>query len=81
MVAHDSPRKQLVHTGWEIDPKCLEKKESYYYRSWDGSCNWLRKGQAKTGAQDQAYARDYSPPHYKPGTFSLASQQQKCVAS
>lgn len=55
--------------GWEIDPKCLESKESYYYRSWDGSCNWLRKGQAATGAQDQAYARDYTPPHYKPGTL------------
>lgn len=63
--------------GWEIDPKCLESKESYYYRSWDGSCNWLRKGQAATGAQDQAYARDYTPPHYKPGTSLLFAPVSK----
>jgi hypothetical protein len=64
--------------GWEIDPKCLETKESYYYRSWDGSCNWLRKGQSNTGAQDQAYARDFTPPHYKPGTPLSAALSYFC---
>jgi peroxidase len=53
----------------EVDPICLKNK-AYYYRTIDGSCNWLKKGEYKLGATGGNFGRD-RPAHFKSGTYSV----------
>jgi len=54
----------------EIDPKCIKDKNMWYYRTWDGSCNWMGKGHTDIGSTGDNFGRD-RPAHFKNGTFSV----------
>jgi len=42
----------------EIDPKCISDKSMWYYRTWDGSCNWMGKGHSDIGSTGFNFGRD-----------------------
>jgi len=58
--------------GFEVDPNC-RTKDKYYYRTIDGSCNWLRKGESTIGKVGTPYGRD-RPSHFAPGSFDKPRQ-------
>ncbi len=48
------------HLGYPVDPRCVVDKPKLWYRTVDGSCNWLKKDEISEGAVGIAKARDYN---------------------
>jgi hypothetical protein len=42
-----------------LDPYCTSEREKWWYRTYDGSCNWLKHNQTKEGQAGQPKSRDY----------------------
>ena len=55
------------HLGYPLDPRCTVDRSRWYYRTDDGSCNWLQKGEYSIGATGTAKARDYDQHFYADG--------------
>lgn len=49
----------------EIDDEC-KPKNKHFYRTIDGSCNWVNKSQTKAGSKYQEFSRD-RPTYYADG--------------
>jgi peroxidase len=50
-----------------LEEKCIESKDNFYYRSLDGSCNWLVKGQHEIGMAGQPIDREFKQYSYADG--------------
>jgi hypothetical protein len=61
------PKELFAHLGFELDPECTKDKSSWYQRSYDGSCNWLKKGEHKAGAAWTPFQRDVPVHTYADG--------------
>jgi hypothetical protein len=59
--------KLFAHLGYPLDPKCLVDKSRWWYRTYDGSCNWMKQGESSEGAVGTAKVRDYNQHYYEDG--------------
>ena len=59
--------KLFAHLGYSLDPECLVDKSRWWYRTYDGSCNWMKQGESSEGAVGTAKVRDYNQHYYADG--------------
>lgn len=62
--AYRQAMKLFDHLGYPIDPRCAIDRSWWYYRTYDGSCNFLKKDDSSEGATGMAKARDFGQHHY-----------------
>ncbi|KAK8102082.1 heme peroxidase [Apiospora sp. TS-2023a] len=55
------------HLNYSIDRECTENKSWWWYRTYDGSCNWLKQDQWNEGAVGTKRERDYKQYTYADG--------------
>lgn len=53
--------------GYPLDPKCTVDKSKWWYRTYDGSCNWLKKDETNEGQIGMAKSRDFGQHAYADG--------------
>lgn len=60
--------KQLFgYLKYELDPRCTVDKSQWYYRTYDGSCNWLQQNEYGQGQVGSAKVRDFDQHYYADG--------------
>ena len=52
---------------YPLDPRCTVDRSRWFYRTDDGSCNWLKKDEFSAGAMGMPKVRDYDQHHYADG--------------
>lgn len=57
----------FAHLNFTLDPACTNDRANFYYRTYNGSCNWLKDGEASIGAYGTPKARDYDQTTYADG--------------
>ena len=50
----------LKNLNYPLDSRCTVDRSRWWYRTYDGSCNWLKKGEIEYGQVGTAKARDYN---------------------
>ena len=55
------------HLPYPLDPRCTVDRSRWWFRTDDGSCNWLRKDEFSMGAMGTAKTRDYNQHSYADG--------------
>ncbi len=60
-------RQLLHHLPFDLDEACIADKANWWYRTYDGSCNWLKASEAAQGSYGQAKSRDYDQHAYADG--------------
>lgn len=55
------------HLNYPLDPQCTVDRSRWWYRTDDGSCNWLKKDETSMGAMGTAKTRDYDQHSYADG--------------
>ena len=53
--------------NFQLEPNCVDKREKYWYRTPDGSCNWLKAGQSHIGSTGYPRSRDFEQTTYADG--------------
>ncbi|CCL99225.1 uncharacterized protein FIBRA_01240 [Fibroporia radiculosa] len=64
---HREATSLFSNLGYPIDPTCSADKAKWFYRTTDGSCNWLQTDHAYYGQLGQPHSRDYNQYFYKDG--------------
>lgn len=70
LIPYNPPQeaKQLFkNLGYDLDPRCTVDKSQWWYRTYDGSCNWLRQNEYGEGQIGAAKARDFNQHYYADG--------------
>lgn len=52
---------------YALDPRCTINKSSWWYRTYEGNCNWLKQGETSEGSIGTARQRDYKQYTYADG--------------
>ena len=55
------------HLKYPLDPRCTVDRSRWFYRTDDGSCNWLKQNEFSTGAMGTAKTRDYNQHSFADG--------------
>ncbi|KAH8647317.1 heme peroxidase [Xylariales sp. PMI_506] len=55
------------HIAHPLDAKCISDKSSWWYRTQDGSCNWLGRDESDIGSVGTMRSRDYNQHAYADG--------------
>ena len=55
------------HLKFELDPTCLTHKNQFWFRQYDGRCNWLKDGQTQIGSTGYPRSRDWGQTTYADG--------------
>ncbi|KAF5720968.1 hypothetical protein FMUND_3871 [Fusarium mundagurra] len=53
--------------NYELEPDCLRDKSTWWFRTYQGHCNWLKKGESDEGSVGSARPRDYQQYTYADG--------------
>lgn len=53
--------------GYPVDPLCTSDKAKWFYRTVDGSCNWMETGNTTYGQLGAKRSRDYNQYSYQDG--------------
>ncbi|KLO96711.1 uncharacterized protein LW93_10091 [Fusarium fujikuroi] len=53
--------------NYELEPECLGNKWTWWFRTYEGHCNWLKKGESGEGSVGSARPRDYQQYTYADG--------------
>ncbi|KAF5985647.1 hypothetical protein FCOIX_2001 [Fusarium coicis] len=53
--------------NYELEPDCLRDKSTWWFRTYEGHCNWLKKGESGEGSVGSARPRDYQQYMYADG--------------
>ncbi|KAF4331798.1 peroxidase [Fusarium beomiforme] len=53
--------------NYPLDPECLRIKSTWWYRTYEGHCNWLKEGESGEGSIGSARPRDYQQYTYADG--------------
>ncbi|KAF5570190.1 hypothetical protein FPHYL_1466 [Fusarium phyllophilum] len=53
--------------NYELEPDCLCNKSMWWFRTHEGHCNWLKKGESGEGTIGSARPRDYQQYKYADG--------------
>ena len=57
----------LKNLKFSLEEKCISEQKHWWYRSYDGSCNWIKQNQSWYGQTGTAKARDYDQTYYADG--------------
>lgn len=57
----------LGHLGFALEPECTKNTTSWWFRSYDGSCNWLKQDESAEGMVGRPLIRDYKQYSYADG--------------
>ena len=57
----------MKHLPYPLDPRCTGDRSKWWYRTYDGSCNWLKKDEISQGQFGTAKSRDYNQHSYADG--------------
>ena len=57
----------LNNLGFPLDSRCTADKSNWWYRTYDGSCNWLKQNEVDEGRVGTAKARDYKQHSFADG--------------
>ncbi|KAF5553649.1 hypothetical protein FMEXI_2298 [Fusarium mexicanum] len=67
----DDPKLQASllfrNLNYELEPDCLRNKSTWWFRTYEGHCNWLKKGESGEGSIGSARPRDYQQYTYADG--------------
>ncbi|EPE06557.1 animal heme peroxidase superfamily [Ophiostoma piceae UAMH 11346] len=55
------------HLGFPLDASCVSDKANWWYRTYDGSCNWIKAGESGQGSYGEPKSRDYGQYFYADG--------------
>jgi cytochrome P450 len=55
------------HLNYPIDPRCTSDHSRWWYRTYDGSCNWLKADEIDMGQYGTAKSRDFNQHAYADG--------------
>lgn len=55
------------HLNYPLDPRCTVDRSRWWYRTYDGSCNWLKSDEISEGQIGTAKVRDYNQHTYADG--------------
>ena len=61
------PLGVLSHLKYPLDPRCISQHATWWYRTYDGSCYWLKAGEIDIGQSGTARARDYGQTSFADG--------------
>ncbi|KAL1876874.1 hypothetical protein VTK73DRAFT_9104 [Phialemonium thermophilum] len=50
-----------------LDPRCTIDKTRWWYRTYDGSCNWIKSNEISQGQTGTGKSRDYNQHYYADG--------------
>ncbi|KAF5630065.1 hypothetical protein F52700_7423 [Fusarium sp. NRRL 52700] len=53
--------------NYDLEPDCLLNKSTWWFRTYEGHCNWLKKGESSEGSVGSARPRDYRQYTYADG--------------
>jgi hypothetical protein len=53
------------HLAFPLDPRCTGDRSKWWYRTIDGSCNWLKANEISIGQVGTAKSRDYNQVSFK----------------
>lgn len=53
--------------NYELEPECFYGKVTWWFRTYEGHCNWLKKGESGEGSVGSARPRDYQQHKYADG--------------
>ncbi|EEH35462.2 hypothetical protein PAAG_06509 [Paracoccidioides lutzii Pb01] len=67
----DEAEKLFGNLKYALDSMCIVDKSNWWYRTTDGSCNWMKKDEINEGRIGMAKARDYGDHHYADGISKL----------
>ncbi|KAH8889703.1 heme peroxidase [Thozetella sp. PMI_491] len=65
--SHQTATELFGHLSFPLDPRCTADKFKWWYRTYDGSCNWLKAGEVSEGEYGMAKSRDYDQHYYADG--------------
>jgi hypothetical protein len=57
----------LSHLKFPLDPRCTVDRSRWWYRTYDGSCNWLKQNEISAGQMGTPKTRDYNQHAYADG--------------
>ena len=63
----DEAAAVFKHLKYPLDPRCLTERSRWWYRTYDGSCNWLKMNEISEGQLGTAKTRDYNQHAYADG--------------
>lgn len=58
--ASEQAQRLFKHLNYPLDPRCTINKSWWWYRTYDGSCNWMKQNEIHEGAVATAKERDYN---------------------
>ncbi|CVL08573.1 uncharacterized protein FPRN_13175 [Fusarium proliferatum] len=68
---HNDPKIEASllfrNLNYELESECLENKSTWWFRTYEGHCNWLKKGESGEGSVGSARPRDYKQYTYADG--------------
>ena len=67
MLPHQEAAGLFQHLPFPLDTRCTADKFKWWYRTYDGSCNWLKAGEVNEGEYGMAKSRDYNQHYYADG--------------
>jgi peroxidase len=70
MIPHlpsDEAGQLFRHLNYSLDPRCTVDRSRWWYRTYDGSCNWLKQDEISEGQIGTAKVRDYNQHYYADG--------------
>ncbi|KAF5250356.1 hypothetical protein FANTH_4456 [Fusarium anthophilum] len=67
----DDPKLQASllfrNLNYELEVDCIRNKSTWWFRTYEGHCNWLKKGESGEGSIGSARPRDYQQCTYADG--------------
>ena len=66
----DEAAAVFQHLPYPLDPRCSSERSKWWYRTYDGSCNWLKMNEISEGQLGTAKTRDYNQHAYADGISS-----------
>ncbi|KAK1765407.1 heme peroxidase [Phialemonium atrogriseum] len=66
--APDSEANDLFsYLGFPLDPRCMSDRNKWWYRTYDGSCNWIKANEINEGQTGTGKSRDHNQHAYADG--------------
>lgn len=65
--SHIEASMLFSHLPFALDPKCINDRSKWYFRTIDGSCNWMEVNKIDYGQLGTVKARDYNQHSFKDG--------------
>ena len=65
----DEAEQLFNQLKFPLDPRCTVDRSQWWYRTYDGSCNWLKQDETSEGQMGTAKVRDYNQHSYADGIF------------